>query len=177
MGCHHLTQILLTFSAAALMISLSSAVTQNILYTICSQTQSEEICVRILESDPNTKSSTLPQLSLISINLTREQANKNYKIFRDLQANTTAGSLRRSYGKCSRIYKQMIDKINDAYQLSQLGRYEDIHQLGQAQTLAYNCENGLPSNSTTAADTESMILTCEAAASVNLYIASSIPES
>ncbi|KAL3515909.1 hypothetical protein ACH5RR_022811 [Cinchona calisaya] len=177
MGCQNLVQLLLTISLVAFMIYSSSAVNHDTLYTICSQTQNEEICVQILESDPRTKNSTLPQLALISINLTREQANKNYKNFRHFQANTSAGSLRRSYGKCVTIYQQMIHKINDAYLLSQQKRYKDIHQLGQAQTLAYNCENGLPLNSTTAADTETMILTCESSRSVNFYIASSIPES
>lgn len=171
-----LKQLLLIFSIAGLAISPSYGVTHEILYTICSQTQNEEICVQILERDPNTNSSTLPQLSLISINLTGDQANKNFKIFTELRANTTSASLRAAYGNCRAIYQQMKNKINEAYQLSQQRRYKDIHQLGQVQTLAYKCENGLPSSSTTAPYTEWMILTSEASSSVNLYIASSLAE-
>ncbi|KAL3538315.1 hypothetical protein ACH5RR_001681 [Cinchona calisaya] len=177
MACQNLKQLLIIFSIAGLFIYPSSGVTHDTLYTICSQTQNEEICVQILEKDPNTNSSTLPQLSLISINLTSQQANKNYETFTELKANTNDSSLRSCYGNCLTIYQQMIDKIKEAYQLSQQGRYKDINQLGQAQTLAYDCENQLPSNSTTAADSETMILTCEASASVNLYIASSLPYS
>ncbi|KAI5658467.1 hypothetical protein M9H77_27260 [Catharanthus roseus] len=164
-----------------MMISLSLGIKHETLYNICSQTQNEETCVKILETDSRTDSSTLPQLSLISINLTRNQAIQNLKKFVQLSQsqNPTADIhdgllLKGSYEDCVIIYKLILKKIEVAYALSKKGKYKEIIQLGQSQDLAYRCENGIPpnwNNYSTAGISEDMILTCEASASVNLYVA------
>ncbi|CAI9103593.1 OLC1v1002106C1 [Oldenlandia corymbosa var. corymbosa] len=175
MDCRFLKQFMLVISVAALTITPSYSITHEILYSICSQTQNEETCIQVLESDPRTRSSTLPQLSLISINLTRKQAQENHLVFTSLRNNATSPSLKVAYERCRTLYKQMLSNINVAYQLAKQGKYKDIDQLGKAQDFAYKCENGVPPESKTAGYTMKMLITCQSSASVNAFIASQPP--
>lgn len=180
MGHHHRLRLILVpcFLAAILIISpFSIGVKEETLKIICSQTKNEEICVKILNKDSRTLSATLLELSLLSINLTRNQATRNFKNFQKLRDNSnTTPTLKNSYDRCLNLYTLMFQKISEAYDLSQKGKYKEITQLGEAQDLAYRCENGIPSkSSSTAAISQTMIITCEASASVNLYITHTFP--
>uniref|UniRef100_A0A2N9FU97 Pectinesterase inhibitor domain-containing protein n=1 Tax=Fagus sylvatica TaxID=28930 RepID=A0A2N9FU97_FAGSY len=172
MGCFPLFSTL-TLLVASLLISPSLGVTPDVLATICSQTQNQETCENILTSDQRTSSADLPTLSLISLDLTTKQASDNYNSFTQFHDNATDVSVKNGFDNCLRLYQDMQDKLKAAYTLSQQRKYKDITELGQLTTLAYNCENGLPSDSPTAAITEDMLLTSQTAASVNAYIASS----
>lgn len=66
---------------ASVIIFPSNGVTEDILAAICSQTQNQETCEAILESDPRTSSADLPLLSLISLELLSKQADKNHNSF------------------------------------------------------------------------------------------------
>lgn len=66
---------------ASVIIFPSDGVTEDILAAICSQTQNQEACEAILESDPRTSSADLPLLSLISLELLSKQADKNHNSF------------------------------------------------------------------------------------------------
>ena len=172
MGCFPLFSTVTLFVASlSLLISCSCGVTPAVLATICSQTQNQEICESILTSDPRTASADLPTLSLISLELTMKQASDNNQSFTQFRDNTTNPSLKNDFSNCVTLYKDMQDKLNAAYLLSKQRKYKDITDLGQLTTLAYNCENGLPSDSPTAAITEDMLLTSQTAISVNAYIA------
>ena len=100
-----------------------------------------------------------------------KQATDNNQSFTQFRDNTTNPSLKNDFSNCVTLYKDMQDKLNAAYLLSKQRKYKDITDLGQLTTLAYNCENGLPSDSPTAAITEDMLLTSQTAISVNAYIA------
>ena len=172
MGCFPLFSTVTLFVASlSLLISCSCGVNPDVLATICSQTQNQEICESILTSDPRTSSADLPTLSLISLELTMKQASDSYQSFTKFRDNTTNPSLKNDFSICVTLYKDMQDKLKAAYLLSEQRKYKDITELGQLTTLAYNCENGLPSDSPTAAITEDMLLTSQTAISVNAYIA------
>lgn len=99
-----------------------------------------------------------------------KQANDNHNNFSEFRDNATDPTLKNSSNNCVGFYQEMLDDIKMAYQLSQQGQYKNITQLAQVQTLAYDCEHGMPSNSPTAAISETMILTGETSTSVNLYM-------
>lgn len=166
----------LTFMFAALLMVFSlftsptSGVTQETLASICSQTQNQEICEGILESDPGTTSADLHGLSLISINLTMKQGSSNYDTFTKFMDNSTDTALKESFRNCVSLYNSIMEMLKVAYQLSEKKEYESITQPGESQTLAYNCANGLPIDSPTDGISRDMIITCETSASVNQYI-------
>ncbi|XVF57630.1 hypothetical protein PTKIN_Ptkin06aG0220800 [Pterospermum kingtungense] len=172
------------FSAAILLVQLvlasnysficpSYGISQDVLATICSQTQNQETCEKILESDPRTKSADLSLLSLISLELATKQATKTYNTFMGLQGNSSDPSLRRSLGKCVGLYQDMKRKLQADLRLSRQKQFKKITGLGQLTTLAYNCENGLPSDSPTAAITENTLLTIQSAIYVNEFVSHS----
>ncbi|KAJ7977836.1 Pectinesterase inhibitor [Quillaja saponaria] len=157
-----------------LLFSQSKGVPQDVLSTICSQTQNQKICESILTKDPRTSSADLPLLSLISLEITSKQVDNNFNTFKQFRDNTTNLSVKNAFGKCVTIYQQLQDKVKVAHQLSEHKKYKEINGLGQLKTLAYACENGLPSDSPTSAITEDMLLTSETAISVNDYVATSL---
>ncbi|GLT41029.1 hypothetical protein SLA2020_151200 [Shorea laevis] len=57
----------------------SHGITQDVLATICSQTQNQEYCIGLLQSDPRTSSAGISLLSLISLELAIHQAHENYQ--------------------------------------------------------------------------------------------------
>ncbi|OMP09405.1 Pectinesterase inhibitor [Corchorus olitorius] len=163
---------LVSLGVVVLMISCSAGVKQETLTSICFPTQNQEFCENLLMSDKRTSSADLPLLSIISIQLTDKQAKKNHHTFQQLHDNATDVSIKGPLNKCVGIYKEMIGKIREAYQLSMSKRYKDISQLAQATKLAYKCENGIPlSYNLSMASSETMILTCQTSDYVNLYIA------
>ncbi|KAL9378837.1 hypothetical protein Peur_027319 [Populus x canadensis] len=155
---------------ASVIIFPSDGVTEDILAAICSQTQNQETCEAILESDPRTTSADLPLLSLISLELLSKQADKNHNSFVQFRDNSTDPDLKRSLGNCVTDYNDMRGKIKVAHQLSHKRQYKRIHELGQLIKLAYNCKNGLPSNSPTSGITETMLLTSQTAVYVNQFL-------
>ncbi|KAJ0014745.1 hypothetical protein Pint_19549 [Pistacia integerrima] len=158
---------------AIVIITPSVAVTQSVISSICSQTQNQEICEIILLIDNRTNSADLPLLSLISIEVAMKQVDKNYQAFCQFHDNTTDPGLKISFENCVRIYQNMKDIIRKDYKLSQQKQYKSICDLGKLTTLAYDCENGLPSNSPTAAITEDMLLHAQTVAYTNSFVAGS----
>ncbi|GLT40999.1 hypothetical protein SLA2020_150910 [Shorea laevis] len=161
----------------------SHGVTQDVLATICSQTQNQEYCIGLLQSDPRTSSAGISLLSLISLELAIHQAHENYQTFvqykkkkKKKKKNSTRKGLSGSFGNCVTIYQDMRDKVQADHQLSQQRQFEKITNLGGFTTLAYNCENGLPFSPPTASITEDMLLTLQTAIYVNEYVQST-PES
>ncbi|CAK7340483.1 unnamed protein product [Dovyalis caffra] len=124
---------------ASLIIYPSNGITEDILAAICSQTQNQETCEAILESDSRTGSADLPLLSLISLELLSKQASKNYNSFVWFRDNSADPALKKSFGNCVAFYKDMQDKLKVAHRLSQQRQYKSIHELGQLITLTYNC--------------------------------------
>ncbi|KAI5653018.1 hypothetical protein M9H77_30205 [Catharanthus roseus] len=102
---------------------------------------------QILETNSRTDSSTLPLLSLIFINLTRNQAIENLKTFLQLSQNSTADDdgpllLKGSYERCAIIYRLILRKIKVAFELSKKGKYKEIIQLGEGQDLLTDVRMG-----------------------------------
>ncbi|XVE63151.1 hypothetical protein DITRI_Ditri06bG0177300 [Diplodiscus trichospermus] len=166
------------FSAAIILvpflfISLSYSITQDVLATICSQTQNQETCEKTLQSDPRTKSADLPLLSVISLELALKQAGKTYNTFLRFRDNSTDPGLRSCHGKCVGLYEEMKRKLQVDLRLSRRKQFKKITDLGGLTTLAYNCENGLPSDSPTASITEDMLLTIQSATYVNEFVSQS----
>ncbi|KAB5529128.1 hypothetical protein DKX38_019209 [Salix brachista] len=155
---------------ASAIICPSNGITEDILAAICSQTQNQETCEAILESDPRTGSADLPLLSLISLDLLSKQADENHSSFVQFRENSTDLDLKRSFGNCVKGYSDMQGKIKVALELSQKRQYKRINELGQLIKLAYSCENGLPSNSPTSGITETMLLTSQTAVYVNQFL-------
>ncbi|KAF9669827.1 hypothetical protein SADUNF_Sadunf13G0005000 [Salix dunnii] len=158
---------------ASVIICPSNGITGDILAAICSQTQNQETCEAILESDPRTGSADLPLLSLVSLELLSKQADKNHNSFVQFRENSTDLDLKRSFGNCVTGYNDMQGKIKVALRLSQKRQYKRINELGQLIKLAYGCENGLPSNSPTSGITETMLLTSQTAVYVNQFLITS----
>ncbi|GLT40989.1 hypothetical protein SLA2020_150810 [Shorea laevis] len=154
----------------------SHGVTQDVLATICSQTQNQEYSIGLLQSDPRTSSADIPLLSLTSLELAIHQADENYHTFVQYKKNSTRKALSGSFGNCVTIYQDMRDKLQADHQLSQQRQFEKITNLGGLTTLAYNCDNGLPFSPPTASITEDMLLTLQTAIYVNEYVQST-PES
>lgn len=97
-----------------------------------------------------------------------KQVVENYNTFSQLRDNST--DHRDSHENCVRIYGRMKDILRVDHELSKQKAYKMMDDLGDLTTLAYNCENGLPSTSPTAAITEDMLLMAETAVQTHLYI-------
>ena len=74
MGSYALTVLALFLSVAALIIHPSLQISHEILGKVCSKVVDKEFCLKLLESDPHTRSADLLKLSLISIELTKNRA-------------------------------------------------------------------------------------------------------
>lgn len=162
--------VLLFLSPSFFFILPCYGVSQDILRAICSQTQNQEICKRILDGDTRTSSADLPLLSIISLDIAMKQANKSYNTFSQLHGKSTNPTLKSSFNNCVGFYHQIQDIIKQAHNLSMKRQYKKITQLGEMATLAYKCENGLPLSSSTGGVTRDMLLVSQIAASVNLYV-------
>ncbi|KAK1575213.1 hypothetical protein Q3G72_003528 [Acer saccharum] len=104
---------------------------------------------KTLQSDLRTISADPPLLSLISLELTMKWVDMNFDDFSQFRDNTN-------------------------YKLSQQKKYDSIADLGQLTTLAYNCENGISSSSSSSAGiTEDMLLIAQTAVYTNAYAACS----
>lgn len=114
---------------------------------------------------------TPPLLSLISIELATKQADKNYQAFCQFYDNTNDPGLKISFENWIRIYRNMKDILQKDYKLSQKKQSKSINDLGKLTTLAYDCENGLPSNSPTAATTQDLLLHAQTVAYTNSFVA------
>ncbi|KAI9185395.1 hypothetical protein LWI28_006805 [Acer negundo] len=159
---------------ASMYFSPSSGVSQDVLATICGQTQNQETCEEILLSDQRTSSADPPLLSLISLEQTMKRIDRNFDAFSQFQDNTTDPALKIAFENCVTLYQNIKDILRADYKLSQHGKYDRITDLGQLTTLAYNCENGISSSiSPTAGITEDMLLIAQTAVYTNSYVAGS----
>ncbi|KAK1582722.1 hypothetical protein Q3G72_017638 [Acer saccharum] len=159
---------------ASIFFSPSSGVSQDVLATICGQTQNQETCEKALQSDPRTISADPPILSLISLELTMKQVDMNFNAFSQFRDNTSDPALKIAFESCVTLYQNMKDILRADYKLSQQRKYDRITDLGQLTTLAYNCENGISSSiSPTAGITEDMLLIAQTAVYTNSYVAGS----
>ncbi|KAM0994718.1 hypothetical protein ACFX13_010392 [Malus domestica] len=157
---------------ASLIIPTSNGVSNKILTKICSRlTPDPDQCVTILQSDLRTASANLPELSLISLDLTGRQANHNLKTFRELSKNAThEPKLKNDFDACVRVYKDIKLKIKAAYLLSKKGQYRNVSDLSQAKELAFRC--GRDINSLVVNELgSSMVLRLYTSISINRYIA------
>ncbi|OWM72406.1 pectinesterase inhibitor 2-like [Punica granatum] len=164
-----------TFSSFFFLLSPCYGVPQETLAAICSQTQNQETCQRILGSDPRTGSADLPLLSLISIDAAQKQADSNLNTFSALLRDSTRNnpSLQNAYGTCVSLYQEIQKELGAAHDLSKQGKYDEVDKAGPSTDPAYKCENGLPSSSPTAAITEDMLLTLQTFYSVTAFVAQS----
>ncbi|GKV01486.1 hypothetical protein SLEP1_g14036 [Rubroshorea leprosula] len=96
----------------------SHGVIQDVLATICSQTQNQEYCIGLLQSDLRTSSADIPLLSLISLELAIHQADENYQAFVQYKKNSTQKGLSDSFGNSATFYQDMKDKLQADHQLS-----------------------------------------------------------
>ncbi|GLT96452.1 hypothetical protein SLE2022_140740 [Rubroshorea leprosula] len=89
----------------------SHGITQDVLASICSQTQNQEYCIGLLQSDPRTSSAGISLLSLISLELAIHQAHENYQTFVQYKKNSTWKGSSDSFGNCVTFYQDMKDKL------------------------------------------------------------------
>lgn len=168
MGSYTFTVFALFLSVAALIIHPSLQISYEILGKVCSKVEDKDFCLRLLESDPRTRSADLPKLSLISIELTKNRAQATLQTFIEFSKNHTNPSLKRSLDRCVTEYKDIQRKIEMAYQWSQQKKYKKITQLAKAWVLANTCNsiNSILINKIS----HPIFLTLDAANGVNKYI-------
>ncbi|KAL5853858.1 hypothetical protein ACOSQ3_008976 [Xanthoceras sorbifolium] len=94
-----------------------------------------------------------------------KQVDRNFDPFYQFSNNTTDMALKNCFENCVTLYQNMRDILQADYKLSHQKLYNNITDLGQLTTLAYNCENGMSSSSSspTAGITEDMLLTAQTA--------------
>lgn len=158
-----------------LFIVPSYGVPRETLAAICSQTQNQETCQSILLSDPRTDSAGLPLLSLISIEAAQKQADVNLQAFSSLLRNLSTGNpaLQKAYWTCVSLYREIEKELRVAHRLSRQGKYRQVAIAGPSTDPVYECENGLPLSSPTAAITEDMLLTLQTFSSTAAFVARS----
>lgn len=157
---------------APLLIHSSYGVSTEDLTTICSKvTPDPDNCVKILQADPRTASANLPELSLISIELTRSQANYNLKVFRELRLNATRAQAKKEFDACVGIYEDIQLNLKAAYSLSLQRKYRDSSRLVQAKESELSCRLSINSLAINELRT-SLVLKLYTSISVNRYIAS-----
>lgn len=160
---------------ASFYISSSFGVSNETLTSICSKTQHPKECVTSLQTVSYTTSADLPKLSLISLNLTSNQADQNLEAFRDLSHNATRAKPKKEFDDCVRLYRGVKPQIEAAYLLSQKRNYKNNTGLFQAKELALRCEIGVTDNSLVIRELhDSMVLKLDTSITVNQYIARSI---
>ncbi|KAK6288508.1 PREDICTED: pectinesterase inhibitor [Theobroma cacao] len=164
----------LTLLVAFSVIHPSSSVPNETLVAICSKTYNPILCESILRGDPRTSSADLPELSLVSINLTIEQAANNSQVFVEFHDNTTDPALKKGFNSCVELYQLMEDNLDKAYHRSEGGDYRNITELVQSSNQAVECASALAINLVTIdALTRAVVSKCETSISVNQYIARS----
>ncbi|GKV01499.1 hypothetical protein SLEP1_g14049 [Rubroshorea leprosula] len=89
--------------------------------------QDQESCEGVLEGDPPTKTVTLPQLSLISIELTGTQANLNIRHFSEFK--TDDPKLKQGLNECVALYGGIKENISQALRRSEAGDFKDSGEL------------------------------------------------
>lgn len=150
--------------------SSSCGTSDQDLSSICSSTQNEEHCKQLLLSDPRTKYSDPPLISIISIELALKQARYNLREFTGYRNNSTDPNLWKSFGDCTVKYKAVVDDLDKAFGLSKRGDYKWVLKEGTPMKSVYDCENHLPLSSPTMAITEDMLLALETMFGVASYV-------
>ncbi|KAG6599172.1 hypothetical protein SDJN02_08457, partial [Cucurbita argyrosperma subsp. argyrosperma] len=169
MGCSHGIPVLL-LAVFYLAIFPSHGILHGNLATICYKTPDPFSCQRILGNVPGTISADLPKLSLISINLTKNQADQNLDSFSKLSKNESDPELKKSFKHCVKYYHEIQAHIQKAFKLSRKKIFRDNHPLVTSKKLVKRCNQAIRINSL---DIEvmnkRMILSCDISMSVNHY--------
>ncbi|KAJ4825353.1 hypothetical protein Tsubulata_039704 [Turnera subulata] len=145
-------------------------ISRRVVTNICSQTQTQELCIDILEGDPFTNAADLPSLSLISLGILQDRADDNYNIFSQFSANTTDPALNNAFDDCVKIYQDIQDKVRADHGLSLNRQFKDITDLGELIQPTNTCQNGIPNSIPTADVSQDMVLKIQIAAFVNQYV-------
>ncbi|XP_030547070.2 uncharacterized protein LOC115752824 [Rhodamnia argentea] len=162
----------LSFFLFFFFVSHCNGVSQQTISTVCSQTQSDELCASLLNSDPRIASADLPLFSLVSVELTQKQAGQNYKSFSRLRDNTTRDPLlRKGYAKCVSLYGKMVGDLRRVHELSESREYEEVIKEGPGYSPAYDCLNGVKFTTALGEITRDMLIALEMFASVASYVA------
>ncbi|KAL5783772.1 hypothetical protein ACOSP7_008801 [Xanthoceras sorbifolium] len=168
--------ILLVSSSA---IYPSSGIPEEILKTICSSVghSGTTTCMSILKSDPRTASADLPQLSLISIELTKKQADSNIRGLKEIITawNSTDPQIERRCRPCVGIYQDIKSLLQEAHQKSEVKHYADISEFDGCLHLANKCAALCSVNSISLDQlSQAMISSCQTCQAVNKYMVSQI---
>ncbi|GKV01494.1 hypothetical protein SLEP1_g14044 [Rubroshorea leprosula] len=89
--------------------------------------QDQESCEGVLEGDPRTKTATLPQLSLISIELTGTETYLNIRHFSEFK--TDDPKLKQGLNECVPLYGGIKENISQAFRRSEAGDFKDSGEL------------------------------------------------
>ena len=90
----------------------------EILERICYEIDETDFCLRLLQSDPRTISTDLPQLSLISTELSKNLSQRTLQTFIEFNKNNTDPYLIVPFKMCVIEFKKIPPNIEAAYQLS-----------------------------------------------------------
>ncbi|KAI6692318.1 hypothetical protein NL676_020028 [Syzygium grande] len=163
------------FSSSSSFVSHCDGVSQQTISTVCSQTQNDELCASLLNSDPRTASADLPLLSLVSIELTQKQAGRNRETVARLRDNATGDpALRKGYANCASLYGKVEADLRRAHELSEAKEYEEVIKEGPGYSPAYDCLNGVEFTPALGEITRDMLIALEMFASVASYVAQQI---
>ncbi|XP_039156171.1 uncharacterized protein LOC120287437 [Eucalyptus grandis] len=163
------------FFSASFFISPCNGVSQQAISTVCSQTQSDELCASLLNGDPRTASADLPLFSLVSIELARKQAERNLETFARFRDNTTGDSqAQKGYANCTSLYGKVEADLRRAHELSEAKQYEEVIKAGPGSSPAYDCFNGVNFTLALGEITRDMLIALETFASVASYVAQQI---
>ena len=129
---------LFTFSSSSASTTLS--VTHKRINAICAQTQNPGFCITSLEGYLGGKKADVNELGIVSILLATAQARLNKYVVEQLVQTVVDPMTLLHLGKCEMDYDVTLEKLQDAYRLSDHKDYKGMFELvNDATTMTNEC--------------------------------------
>ncbi|KAI6695437.1 hypothetical protein NL676_023147 [Syzygium grande] len=139
--------LLLTILTSSLFIFFSIpssvAISQDTIHIICLPAKNPDCCVKVLQSDLRTSSADIPLLSLISIELTMNEADLIYYNYAQIHEGTVDPSVRKGCEICLSMYQRIKDNLSKCHQYSAERDYKEIIQARPKVVDVLECNSAL----------------------------------
>lgn len=115
----------------------------DLISDVCHSSEDSDFCTKAFQSDPRSKTATLPDLEIIAIDLGTKSATGTIEKINSLMKGATDPRSKNNYSQCSDFYnKGIISALKAAKGFANAGNYDDVNtQAGGIMNFASSCEN------------------------------------